>query len=122
MTDLQLNSTGKNAQGSPTVIESKTGSIVYYDELLEVIELKNRISIRTEICRFLMKALSFSTVCCFALVFLQGFQAWGFKISESFLRWLCGATIAQIAILLGVFTRAVWEKRNRKPLIPPKVI
>ena len=76
-------------------------------------ELQNRLYIRSWICRFLIQALGFSIVCCFCLILLNGFRLWGFQMDGSLLRWLCGATIAQIAVLLGVFVRAVWQKSER---------
>jgi len=77
---------------------------------LEALELQNRLRIRSQICRYLIKALGCSTAACFGLIILQGFHAWGFQMDDSLLRWLCGATIVKSGILLFVFTNEVWQK------------
>jgi hypothetical protein len=82
----------------------------------ELLELKNRHLIRLMLCGFLMLALGYSARRCFALVFF--YLEHGRQISEGFLRWLLGATIVQLMALLGIFTRAVWEKPTKKPPLP----
>jgi hypothetical protein len=81
----------------------------------DILELRNTLIIRSNICRFLIKALGFSTVCCFALIFLQGFHAWGFEMDAILLKWLCGVTVAKSSVLFAFFTNAVWRKANKKP-------
>jgi hypothetical protein len=73
------------------------------------LELQNRAQIRFIICVFLLLALGFSIVCFFGLILLNGFHTWGFHMDDSFVKWLCGATIAQVAVILGIFARAVWQ-------------
>ena len=70
---------------------------------------------RSDICRFLTKSLGFSTVSCYALLLLQGFQLWGFKIDEMLLKGLIAATITQSGVLLTVFVNAVWHRTNKNP-------
>jgi hypothetical protein len=77
---------------------------------LKVLELQSRLKIRSTICNFLIRALGFSIVSCVALIFLNGFQPCGFHVDESFLKWFGGATVAQLAVLLGVFVTESWRK------------
>jgi hypothetical protein len=74
------------------------------------VELLNRLHIRSSICEFLILALGFSTVSYVALILLNGFHPYAFHVDESFLKWFGGATIAQVAILLGVFVRESWRE------------
>jgi hypothetical protein len=106
---------------SPTIIEASPVSDSRLEASLEALELKNRLKIRSDICRFLIKALGFSTACCFLLIFLQGFRAWGFQMDGGFLRWLTGATVVQLVAFLGIFTREVWQKTTNNPRKPPKI-
>lgn len=74
---------------------------------VEIIELKNRLKLRSDICRYLIRALGCSAAGCFALIILQGFHPWGFQMDPPLLRWLCGVTIAKCGVLLAVFINAV---------------
>jgi hypothetical protein len=74
------------------------------------LDLKNRLKIRLLICYFLIWATGVSVVCCFGLIFLQGFRFHGFHMNELFLKWIFGSTITEVVVLLGVFVRAAWEK------------
>jgi hypothetical protein len=104
-----------SVQNAPAVIEPRPVSRVQTHACLEVLELENRLKIRSDICRFLTRYPRVSTACCFTLIFLQGFHAWGFQMNESFLRWLCALTIGQRVALLGIFARAVWHKPPKSP-------
>jgi hypothetical protein len=83
-------------------------------EPIEVLELENRLKIRSDICGCLIKALRFSIACCFGLVILQGFHPWGFKMDAALLKYLCGATIVQSGALLAVFANSVWHKTEKE--------
>jgi hypothetical protein len=65
-----------------------------------------------------MAALGYSIYRCFDLItlYLQS----GHQISERFLQWLCAATIAQVAVLLGVFVHGVWPKSEKSSIKPAR--
>jgi len=109
MTDLQEKSRELGIQAVVKAVEVEAVSEAQTKCSLEALELENRLRIRSTMCIFLVWALGFSTVCCFGLILLNGFHPWEFHIEGALLKWLCGATIAQIALLLGVFARAVWR-------------
>src|SRR5690348_16447588 len=98
MTEIQ-----SKAGGAETRIPPERVSESYSESSLDAMELHNILTIRLDICRFLIKSLGFSTVCCFALIFFQGFHPWGFKVEPAFLEWLCGVTIAKTVALMAVF-------------------
>jgi|ERR1035437_5131546 hypothetical protein len=99
---------------SPTIIEAKPITRAQAEAVLEALNHQNRLKLRTMICWFLIITLGMSVVFSYALVFY--YLASGHSISEGFLKWLCGATIAQTAVFLGVFVRSVWPKEDSKPL------
>jgi len=49
-------------------------------------------------------------VCFFGLILLNGFHPWGFQMDGALLKCFYASTVAQIALLFGVFVRAVWRK------------
>jgi hypothetical protein len=102
-------------RNQPHTIATKliSGSPAVIVESPDLLELKNRLKIRTMLCWFLMMTLGFSIACCFALIFVYLWR--GHEFSEAFVKWLCGATVAQIAVFLGVFVRSVWHKVEKKP-------
>jgi hypothetical protein len=114
MADIQP-SRQVDGNGSPTVLEvhplSKPPS---YTKQLVYLDTVNRLNIRSLLALFLIGSLSFSTVCCWTAIFLDAFKAWGFHMEPTFLKWLCGVTIAKSVVLLGVFVKAVW-KTSEKP-------
>jgi hypothetical protein len=99
----------------PTVIENRFATRSHPEAVPEVLELQNRLKIRSDICRFLIKTLRFSTISCFALIVLQGFHPWGFQMDAALLKWLCAVTIAKSGVLLAVFTNAVWQRTYKIP-------
>ena len=113
MSDLEPKTTGVTSHDSPTVIETRTVSILSSQAVrnsLECLDLKNRLKIRLILCYFLTSTLAFCVASCFALILLK---AYGYETSDSFLQWLGGVTIAQVALLLGVFVQAVWQQENQ---------
>jgi hypothetical protein len=76
----------------------------------DFLELKNRLRIRWEISRFLIRALGSSMIVCFSLLFLDGFHLLGFKVDDGLLRWLLGGTVLQAVSLLTIFAREVWKR------------
>lgn len=100
----------------PTVIETRLPSAIPPRELVaaELQELKNRLTIRSTICRFLLKALGRSTVVCYVLIFLQAFELWGFHMDPTLLATIVGATIVQTTALVGVFLKNLWQDKGEK--------
>jgi len=94
-----------------TVVEAKViASVDPPKDSPELLELKNRLKIRSWICLFLMLALGFSIYKCFSLIFY--YLEHGHQLGESFVKWLCAVTIAQIAVMLFVFVRSVWGRSS----------
>lgn len=94
-----------------TLVEAKIiGSVDPPRDSPELLELKNRLRIRSWICLFLMLALGFSIYKCFSLIFY--YLEHGHQLGESFVKWLCAVTIAQIAVMLSVFVRSVWGRSS----------
>ena len=68
-------------------------------------EVRSNVRVRTESAAFLRKAFAFSLLMTFGAIFFQGFQLWGFHLSETFLNWLGGATVGQVAGLFAMVLR-----------------
>lgn len=77
----------------------------------ELLDLENRLLIRLLLCLFLMLAAGYSLYQCFSLI--ASYLAQGHQITQGFLERLCGATIVQVSVMLGVFVRAVWPRAKR---------
>ena len=73
-------------------------------------EAFNNTSRRNKILNWLIALFAFSVVCTQAVIFLQGFKAWGFVLPDSLLQWLGGATVGQFATLLAFLVRAIYRK------------
>ena len=69
-------------------------------EFIKHAKVMSDIQVRERTVEFLRRALGWSIAATFILIFLQGFGVGGFNLSESFLNWLGGATVAQIGGLL----------------------
>jgi hypothetical protein len=63
---------------------------------------------------FLLAAYGFLLMATLAIFFLQGFRAWGFSLDASLLKWLGGATIGEIAGLLTLTLKAVFDRRSAR--------
>jgi hypothetical protein len=72
---------------------------------LEVSEVRTRNRIRVTIATTITRALLYSIAGTFLVILLNGFGLWGFHLTESFLNWLGGATIGQVAALLAMIIR-----------------
>ncbi len=107
---LKRVSPGENARAPSPVVEATAVPTPSPQANSDLLDLKNRLHIRLMLCAFLMLALGYSIHRCFSLIFF--YLQHGHQTSEGFLKWLCWVTIAQIAILLGVFVRAVWPKNK----------
>jgi hypothetical protein len=51
---------------------------------------------------FLFRAYGFLIVATMAIIFLQGFRAWGFALEQDFLWWLGIAVIGEVGGLAGL--------------------
>jgi len=63
-------------------------------------------AIKRETIRFLRRAYCCSLIATFLIILLQGFKLGGFTLPDSFLHWLGGATVGQIAGLFVMAFRA----------------
>ena len=110
MTNLKIKPIEQSVCTASTTIEAKEVPSVQNKSHLEVLEVQNKLKIRSSIFYFLMITWGLSIVCSWIIVFLQGFHAWGFQISDSSLKWFFTSTIAQSAVFFGMFAKAVWKK------------
>jgi len=75
----------------------------------------NVVSRRTMIS-FLLWAYGGLLACSMVIFFLQGFHLWGFALEISTLNWLGAATVGEIAGLLTIAMRFLFEsKRSPQP-------
>jgi len=52
---------------------------------------------------------TFALVASFIIIYLNGFHAWGFTVSETFLKCLQGATVGQIGGLVLLLVKFSWK-------------
>jgi hypothetical protein len=76
---------------------------------------------QNRIITFLLVAYSFLLIATVAIIFLQGFRAWGFVLDRSLLMWLGGATIGEIGGLLVLTFRGVFGQNGKPPKPKPRV-
>jgi hypothetical protein len=69
------------------------------------LEVRGAVRIRAESAVFLRRAFGFSLAMSFGVILCQGFHLWGFHLTESFLHWLGGATVGQVAGLFAMVLR-----------------
>jgi hypothetical protein len=67
------------------------------------------VGFQQQLLTFLIWATGLSVVVTVVCIFLQGFHLWGFVLESSFLRWLGGATIGEIGVLLTIALRASFK-------------
>lgn len=77
------------------------------DAFVRKVEVRSNVRVRMESAAFLRKAFGFSLLMTFGAIFFQGFQLWGFHLSEPFLNWLGGATVGQVG---GLFVMVLRQK------------
>jgi len=75
------------------------------------VTLQHQISLQKVIIYFLISAYGFLLVSVISIIVLLGFHAYGFSLSEGFLRWLGGATVGTVGGLLTLTFGAVFRKR-----------
>jgi hypothetical protein len=81
---------------------------------LEFVEKAEEIADREQVRGHRDLALGFTAyglllVSTLVIIFFQGFKFHGFQVESSFLNWLGGATIAQIAIIAGAVYRSLFK-------------
>jgi hypothetical protein len=72
--------------------------------------LEHQIELEKLIVRFLLCAYIFLLVATVAIIFMQGFKAWGFQLDSGFLKWLGVATIGDVGGLLTLTFGAVFKR------------
>jgi len=72
---------------------------------------ENTIDLQQKIVGFLLRAYGGLLVASVAIFFLQGFNLWGFKLSETVLKFIGAATIGEIGGLITLTIRAVFVKK-----------
>ena len=111
MTGLQNSDAGSNSEDPRSNIDATpraSRAVVFVPrESPELLELRNRLMLRTWLCWFLMLTLGYSVHRCYSLIFYYLEQ--GHALSEAFLVGLVSATVAQVATILTIFVRFVWK-------------
>jgi len=77
---------------------------------VEEITTTHIINQQGKIINFLLVAYGALLLATMVIFYLQGFKTCGFKLEESLLKWLGGATIGDIAGLLTLTFGAVFKK------------
>ena len=72
---------------------------------------ENRIFLQKKIIEFLLSAYGYLLAASILIFFLQGFGLWGFKLSETVLKFIGTATVGEIGGLLTLTFRAVFVKK-----------
>ena len=72
---------------------------------------ENTIDLQQKIVAFLLRAYGALLLASVAIFFLQGFNLWGFKLSETVLKFIGTATIGEISGLVTLTIRAVFVKK-----------
>jgi hypothetical protein len=60
---------------------------------------------------FLLRSYAGLLAATMLIFFLQGFRLWGFSLDPTLLRWLGGATVGEVAGLLGITFRALFRTK-----------
>ena len=81
-------------------------------EYIEHEEAMSNIALRERAASFLFKAYVGLLTATVLIIFLQGFQLWGFKLETGFLNWLGAATIGEVAGLAALVYGALFRKTS----------
>src|SRR5712691_1535347 len=81
-------------------------------EYIEHEEAMSNIALREHAASFLFKAYASLLAASVLIIFLQGFQIWGFMLDAGFLNWLCAATIGEVAGLAALVYGALFRKTS----------
>jgi hypothetical protein len=81
-------------------------------EYIEHEEAMSNIALRERAASFLFKAYTGLLTATILIIFLQGFQLWGFKLDVGFLNWLGAATIGEIAGLAALVYGSLFKKTS----------
>jgi len=75
-------------------------------------ELDHRIEVQGMMARWLVRTFVIVTFLTMAIFFLQGFDFCRFQLPESLLKWLGAATLGEIAGLLIIIIKAIFQKNK----------
>ena len=75
-------------------------------------EAMSNIALREHAASFLFKAYAGLLASTVLIIFLQGFQLWGFQLDAGFLNWLGAATIGEVAGLAALVYGALFKKSS----------
>ena len=81
-------------------------------EYIEHEEAMSNTALRERAAAFLFKAYAGLLTATVLIIFLQGFQLWGFKLEAGFLHWLGAATIGEVAGLAALVYGALFRKTS----------
>lgn len=80
-----------------------------YEEIFKEVQAQHLRNMQERAMNYLLCFYGFVLVCTMAIIFLQGFKAWGFQLPPEFLKWLGGATVGEVgglaALVYGFFFR-----------------
>jgi len=72
---------------------------------------EHTIDLQKQIVAFLLRAYGLLLIATVAIFIFQGFGLWGFKLPESVLKYIGGATIGEIGGLVTLTIRGVFVKK-----------
>ena len=73
---------------------------------------EHKIDLQKRIIVFLLRAYGFLLAASILIFILQGFSLWGFRLSETVLKFIGTATIAEIGGLLTITFREVFSRKK----------
>ena len=80
-------------------------------EYLQGINEESKINLREKMVLFLLVSYGFLILTTMSIFFLQGFNAFGFKLDVNTLAWLGGATIGEIGGLLALVYGSLFKDK-----------
>lgn len=73
----------------------------------------SEIKLRENVVKFLFWVYGVVLIITFTLIFLQGFNAWGFKLESTLLNWLGGATVGEIVGLVSLVWGYLFQSKKQ---------
>jgi uncharacterized membrane protein len=82
------------------------------EEYTKKAEIDHKIEVQGMMAKWLVRTFVIVTFLTMAIFFLQGFDFCRFQLPESLLKWLGAATLGEIAGLLIIIIKAIFQKNK----------
>jgi hypothetical protein len=87
-------------------------TVVSVKDWVTRVTTEHSIDLQKQIITFLLRAYGWLLAASIAIFILQGFALWGFKLSETVLKFIGTATMGEIGGLLTLTFRTIFPKRK----------